>query len=89
LRGLLARLVDDAGLFPPAQLPMGEALARHRDDETSESAGRSMLTHRFLCPASRLGELRRETAALEDGGRRLRVGVILDTGLDGRAAALA
>ena len=66
--GLLAGLVDDAGLFPPEQLPMAAALARHRADE---AAGHPMLTHRFLCPASRLGELRAELGRL---GRRWRAG---------------
>ncbi len=83
---LLAALVDDAGLFPPESLPMGDALARHRGDA---AGGHLMLSHRFLCPASRLGELRTEWARLaadEDGGR-LRLGVILDTGLDGLDAA--
>src|SRR5581483_7528633 len=81
--GLLAALVDDAGLFPPEQLPMAAALARHRADE---AAGHPMLTHRFLCPASRLTELRKELAS---GGGPLRLGVILDTGADGLAAACA
>jgi hypothetical protein len=101
VKGLLAGIVDDAGLFPPEQLPMDEALARHRADETSESAGRSMLTQRFLCPASRLGELRAApalkswTGEPERPGRpsgpglRLRLGLILGTGLDGLGAALA
>jgi hypothetical protein len=83
---LLAALVDDAGLFPPESLPMAEALARHRADE---AAGYPMLSHRFLCPASRIGELRAEWAGL--AGHRsdgpLRLGVILDTGLDGLDAA--
>jgi hypothetical protein len=86
---LLAALVDDAGLFPPESLPMGAALARHRADELAAAAapaGASMLTHRFLCPASRLGELR---AAPELGDGRLRLGLILDTGLEGLAAAQA
>lgn len=99
--GLLAGLVDDAGLFPPESLPMGEALARHHADETTEATGRSMLTHRFLCPASRLAELRAEPGLRRwadgaprpdpaDGpGRRLRIGLILDTGLDGLPAVLA
>src|SRR5205085_6885486 len=84
--GLLAALVDDAGLFPPEQLPMAAALARHRADE---AAGHPMLSHRFLCPASRLAELRAELARLEEGDGRapLRLGLILDTGLDGLAAA--
>jgi hypothetical protein len=78
--GLLSALVDDAGLFPPASLPMAEALARHRADET---AGYPMLSHRFLCPASRLGELR---AGAFEGG--LRLGLILDTGLGSLPATL-
>ena len=105
---LLAGLVDDAGLFPPAQLPMSEALARHRADQR---AGYPMLSHRFLCPASRIGELRADPALAEWGGghpgaagdggtpsaasarralhRPLRLGLILDTGLDELPAALA
>ena len=90
MKGLLAGLVDDAGLFPPEQLPMAGALARHRADGLSVSAGRSMLTARFLCPTSRLGELRK---ALPEPGPRdggpVRLGLILDTGLDGLHAALA
>jgi hypothetical protein len=82
---LLAALVDDAGLFPPESLPMAAALARHRADET---AGSPMLSHRFLCPASRIDELRKEWARLSaDGSEPLRLGVILDTGLDGLDAA--
>ena len=101
---LLAALIDDAGLFPPESLPMGPALARHAADERTESPGRFMLTHRFLCPASRLGELRQapelERWSAGDGrpdgpdGRevpagRLRLGLILDTGFDGLPAVLA
>ncbi|WP_433435173.1 hypothetical protein [Nonomuraea sp. CA-141351] len=48
-------LVDDAGLFPPTSLHMDEALARNRRDLEH---GNTVLTHRFLCPASRLHRLR-------------------------------
>lgn len=48
---LLRGLVDDAGLFPPAFLPMDQALARHR------AADHPMLSGRFLCQAKRLTEL--------------------------------
>ena len=51
---LFAALVDDAGLFPPEELPMAAALARHREDAT---AGSPVLTGRFLCTAARLPEL--------------------------------
>ncbi|MCK2213528.1 hypothetical protein MF672_006930 [Actinomadura sp. ATCC 31491] len=67
---LYVALVDDAGLFPPTSLHMDEALARNRRDAES---GDPVLTHRFLCPASRLERLRGQ----EHRPRRL--GVILDT----------
>ena len=81
---LLEALVDDAGLFPPEQLPMAAALARHRADE---AAAHAMLAHRFLCPASRLDELRTELGRA-GGDAALRLGLILDTGLPGLSAAL-
>jgi hypothetical protein len=79
---LLAELVDDAGLFPPERLPMSAALARHRADA---AAGHRVLTHRFLCPASRVGGLRSQLEPSET----LRLGLIADTGLDGLPDALA
>src|SRR4051812_39818777 len=68
---LLRDLVDDAGLFPPARLPMDEAVARHRADLR---AAHPMLTHRFLCPASRFDELKSVLAQHD----HIRVGVLLD-----------
>ncbi|GAA3256366.1 hypothetical protein [Nonomuraea helvata] len=62
-------LVDDAGLFPPTSLHMDEALARNRRDLEH---GSSVLTHRFLCPASRLHRLR------DMDYRPRRIGLILD-----------
>lgn len=78
---LFAGLVDDAGLFPPTALPMNASAARHRADL---AAGEPVLTHRFLCPASRIGELR---AHLEDGDR-FKLGLIADTGADGLHPAI-
>ncbi|MRH88458.1 hypothetical protein GFY24_13550 [Nocardia sp. SYP-A9097] len=71
---LVARLIDDAGLFPPTALSMHDAVARHRRDLAGAS---SVLTHRFLCPASRIGELRAELTSAD----RIHVGLIADTGL--------
>jgi hypothetical protein len=51
LIALLAGLVDDAGLFPPAWLPMDQALTRHR------SSSSPLLSRRFLCPGDRVDEL--------------------------------
>ena len=78
---LLAALVDDAGLFPPERLSMDRAVARHRADA---AAAHPVLTHRFLCAAGRLADLRSE---LTDDV--LRLGLILDTGPAGVDAAVA
>src|SRR5262249_44761945 len=54
LQALLAAIVDYAGLFPPAQLPLAEAIhcyARYRQGPDHWMLGR------FVCPAQRLGEL--------------------------------
>ncbi|HEX2086841.1 MAG TPA: hypothetical protein VHF89_14270 [Solirubrobacteraceae bacterium] len=72
-RILFERLIDDAGLFPPARKPMEQAVADHRAARASEHA---WMLGRFLCPASRLPGLAQETD--------LEVGAILD-GPDWRA----
>ena len=46
LKVLTSALVDDAGLFPPEELDMALAVARHRRDR---AAGSPVLTHRFVC----------------------------------------
>ncbi|WP_432990061.1 hypothetical protein [Dactylosporangium sp. CA-233914] len=51
---LAEALVDDAGLFPPEQLDMESAVARHRRDL---AGGDTILTHRFVCPVPRLTEM--------------------------------
>ena len=72
---LLTALVDDAGLFPPESLDMPDAVERHRIDAV---LGHPVLTHRFLCPASRLDELAGQLADADS----IRVGVVVDTDLD-------
>lgn len=78
---LLAALVDDAGLFPPTELSMAEALGRHERDRQGMHP---MLTHRFLVPASRLPELQ----AAAPSGAALALGLILDTAPTDWTAAL-
>jgi hypothetical protein len=76
-RALLERLIDDAGLFPPAQLPMRLALrahARHRESAYSWIGGR------FVVPASRLDEFA-TARALERAPVDL--SVVLDSGSRG------
>ncbi len=53
-RALLERLIDHAPLFPPAELPLAEALEEDRRARESEHA---WMIGRFVCPASRLAEL--------------------------------
>lgn len=50
----LTGLIDDAGLFPPASLPMDEAVAAHTE---SRGGKNGWMLARFICPASRLPEL--------------------------------
>ncbi len=54
LRALLSGVIDYAGLFPPAQLPLDVALANYL--KYRESADAWMLG-RFVCPAARLTEI--------------------------------
>jgi hypothetical protein len=62
---LLGELIDHAPLFPPASLPLDQALADHERARGSEHA---WMLRRFVAPASRLGEL----------GGDLRLSVVLD-----------
>ena len=54
LRAVLSHLFDDAGLFPPAKLPMAEALAAH---QRALNGPYGEVVGPFLCPATRLDEL--------------------------------
>jgi len=54
LRALLTGIIDYAGLFPPARLPLDEAV---RSYFRYRSAPESWMLGRFVCPAGRLQEL--------------------------------
>ena len=58
---LFARLIDHAPLFPPARLPLPEALADHR---AAVDGPYGWIVRRFVCPASTLAELDGEPLAL-------------------------
>lgn len=70
MSALFNALVDDAGLFPPTSLPLAEAFERHERDLAAQNA---VLTHRFLCPTSRLDDLRGQPLLPR------RIGLIVDT----------
>lgn len=85
-RALLSGLIDHAPLFPPASLPLGEALDDHR---RARSSPHSWMVARFVCPASRVAEL---------PGEPLRLSVVADVepvlderveAVEGRDPALA
>jgi len=80
-RPLLAALVDDAALFPPGNAPMPAAVAGHRQHRAGPHAE---LLGRFLCPASRLGELQEQLPS----GPPLRLGLIADDGVPELLAAV-
>jgi hypothetical protein len=54
LQAMLTGLIDYAGLFPPAQLPLADALANYA---RYRSGPRAWMLGRFVCPAARLAEL--------------------------------
>lgn len=65
VRALLTEIIDYAGLFPPAKLPMEQALTTYLDLKKN-SPYRWMLG-RFVCPTAWLPELLALAAAHSDG----------------------
>jgi hypothetical protein len=66
-RILLERLIDHAPMFPPARLPLPEALDDHRAAHASDE---SWMLGRFVAPAAVVDELPAElptSAVLDDG----------------------
>jgi hypothetical protein len=58
---LFARLIDHAPLFPPAQLPLAEALQEHR---LAREGPHGWIVRRFVAPASELPALNGQALAL-------------------------
>jgi hypothetical protein len=75
-RALLERLIDHAALFPPASMSMEDALA---EDSAARSSPYAWMLDRFVCPATRVGEL---------GGLDAPVSVVLDGALEAPAEAV-
>lgn len=62
LARLLDGAIDYAGLFPPAKLPMEEAVANYLRYRTGEEA---WIMDRFVCSSARLEEFRESLASLD------------------------
>ncbi|MEZ5419109.1 MAG: hypothetical protein R2708_17480 [Vicinamibacterales bacterium] len=83
---LLAGVVDYAGLFPPAGLPMAEAVAEYH---AARSGAHAWMLGRFVAPAARLPELAAALATLPQGRPEWRVSAIVRDGSAADCAAVA
>lgn len=72
-QALFEGIIDYAGLFPPAALPMEDAFARYLAHRQSED--RWMLA-RFVCPAARLDELEFLLTDAAVGGAKIEIAVL-------------
>lgn len=82
---LLARLVDDAALFPPGNATMPDAVREYLASRDGTWAGMLGL---FLCPASRLPELITELIRAKPV-RPIALSLVVDTGLGGLPKAVS
>ncbi|HQV30795.1 MAG TPA: hypothetical protein PKV71_02920 [Calditrichia bacterium] len=73
----LANIIDYAGLFPPAKLPMEEAFANYL---RYRSGAMSWMLSRFICPARRLEEVQVLSRNLPEGAPPLQLSVLLSGG---------
>ncbi|WP_311771138.1 hypothetical protein [Actinophytocola algeriensis] len=82
---LLARLIDDAALFPPGNATVPDAVRLHLAGRSGPHAD---LVGLFLCPASRLPELITELIKVKPA-KPVELSLVIDTGLGGVPKALS
>lgn len=82
---LLARLVDDAALFPPSKTSMADAVALHL---ASREGAYAWVIGFFLCPTSRLRELV-DQLRKRPPAQPLSLSLVADTGLGGLPKAIS
>lgn len=82
---LLARLIDDAALFPPRTATVPDAVRSHLEGRSSDYAD---VVGLFLCPASRLPELITELIKVKPQ-KPVELSLVIDTGLGGVPKALS
>lgn len=88
MRVLLSEIVDYAGLFPPAELPMRQAVANYNEYLAHEHA---WMLGRFIVPLERLDEFATSAAEFWKGKnhKAWRVSVLAKENLNGAAAQIA
>lgn len=79
VRAAFERLVDYAGLFPPARLSMSDALTQYRDARSGPAA---WMLGRYIVAASRASEA--AAAWMPHGDRTLPLSVVVDADADPR-----
>lgn len=81
IRLLLSRVVDYAGLFPPASLDMGAAVQEYAEHGAGPYA---WALGRFVLPSARLDEFEREAAPVlpQDGGRSWALSALLSSDIE-------
>ena len=87
LHTLLHTVVDYAGLFPPAGLPMAAAVTNYAAYRRSSEA---WMLGRFVVPVARLGEMREamDAAGAPDDGHAWRVSALVGDDVAGDVAAV-
>lgn len=73
LRALLSGIIDYAGMFPPAKLPLEEAIRNHARYLTEPEG---WMLRWFICPAARLAELGPFLSELVPTTQFLRISVV-------------
>ncbi|MBB5788698.1 hypothetical protein [Jiangella mangrovi] len=79
------RLIDDAAVFPPGDLPLADAVPAHVAHRSAWYAG---LVGPLLCPATSLPSLASLSQRLPEARGPLGVAVIVDTGTAGALGAV-
>jgi hypothetical protein len=84
LRALLAGVIDYAGMFPPAKLPLDQAIRNYARYHSGPDA---WMLGRFICPAGRLTELLPFLGELFKSGPRVRISALIAAQAGGKEFA--
>jgi hypothetical protein len=79
LRALLTGIIDFAGLFPPARLPLAEALEEYAREAAGPGA---FMLGRFVCPVTQLGRILEKPVVMPPARQPVAVAALSDGGGD-------